>query len=80
MKISLKLMSLIALLLIAAFIAGCATDGVTGAQEATAHYKMGLNRMSSGNDEAALYEFNTAISKDPPIDKPTWYTGEAYNS
>lgn len=55
----------VACLCMAALLAGCATGGVTAAQESTSHYKMGLNRMQTGNDEAALYEFNKAIEESP---------------
>jgi Tfp pilus assembly protein PilF len=50
--------------IVALFLAGCAANSVTPAQESISHYKMGLNRMQSGNDDSALYEFNTAIQKD----------------
>jgi Tfp pilus assembly protein PilF len=52
------------LLAAAAVLASCATSGVTPRQESDAHYKMGLSRMQSGNDEAALYEFNLALEKE----------------
>ncbi len=54
----------VSMILLAALSSGCAGNRITPAQEAISHYKMGLNRMQSGNYEAALYEFNRAIEKD----------------
>ncbi len=46
---------------IAAVFSACATNRITPAQESLSHFKMGLSRMQSGNNESALYEFNQAI-------------------
>jgi Tfp pilus assembly protein PilF len=48
----------------ALFLSACAT-GPTKVQESLSHYKNGLNRMESGNDESALYEFNMATAENP---------------
>ena len=65
MKVKGLMMAVVASQLVALILLGCSSNTVRPSQEAVSHYKMGLNRMQANNDEAALYEFNIAIDKDP---------------
>ncbi|HEY3346016.1 MAG TPA: tetratricopeptide repeat protein, partial [Nitrospirota bacterium] len=67
------LFSFLAAALIA--LSGCATSGPTSAQEAISFYRMGVNRMQSGNNEAALYEFNRALAKNPDDENANFAAG-----
>ncbi|MBI5189732.1 MAG: tetratricopeptide repeat protein [Nitrospirae bacterium] len=48
-----------------AVLIGCSTTQVRPAQEAVAHYTVGLNALQAGKLDLALSEFNKAIECDP---------------
>lgn len=61
----LKFFAVFAAMAAAVFVfSACATNRITPEQESISHFKMGLSRMESGNNESAMYEFNQAIRFD----------------
>ncbi len=60
-----RLTGALASFIAAAVLAACASTGPSPFQESEAHYDIGMGRMASGDDRAALFELNKAVEENP---------------